>query len=111
MPPTPTLSAREVYQCLKEATLGVRSLRRLDDCESNLLRIDIDGWRLTLEISGNRVTGCPHCLTPDGRQGSAEDWPRTDPVSLLSGWEQAQIERLVIHGCVNDNSGSSAFDQ
>ncbi|KPY36867.1 Uncharacterized protein ALO52_00690 [Pseudomonas syringae pv. primulae] len=96
MPPTPTLSAREVYQCLKEATLGVRSLRRLDDCESDLLRIDIDGWCLTLEISGNRVTGCPHCLTPDGRKGSAEDWPRTDPVSLLSGWEQAQIERLVI---------------
>ncbi|WP_122571260.1 DUF7693 family protein [Pseudomonas viridiflava] len=95
MPPTPTLSAREVYQRLKEAALGVRSLRRLDDCESNLLRIDIDGWCLTLEISGNQVTGCLHCLNAEGQQGSAEDWPRTDPVSLLSGWEQAQIERLL----------------
>ncbi|MBP0950533.1 hypothetical protein V2L05_09065 [Pseudomonas alliivorans] len=108
---TSTLSAREVYQRLKEAALGVRSLRRLDDCESNPIRIDIEGWRLTLEISGSCVTGCLHCLNADGQQGTAEDWPRTDPVSLLSGWEQAQIERLVTHGYMNDDSGRSAFDQ
>ncbi|MBA1228347.1 hypothetical protein G7013_01635 [Pseudomonas viridiflava] len=95
MTTTATLSAREVYQRLKEAALGVRSLRRLYDYESNLIRVDIEDWRLTLEISGNRVTGCLHCLNAEGQQGSTEDWPRTDPVSLLSGWEQAQIERLV----------------
>jgi len=35
MTTTATLSAREVYQRLKEAALGVRSLRRLYDYESN----------------------------------------------------------------------------
>lgn len=93
----PTLSAREVYQRLKEAALGVRSLRCLGHRESNLIQADIDGWHLTLEMAGNRVIRCLRCVNEHGQQGSAEDWSRTDPVSLLSGWEQAQIERLLGH--------------
>ncbi|SHM91922.1 hypothetical protein SAMN05216593_104339 [Pseudomonas asturiensis] len=97
MTPAPTLSAREAYQRLKEAALGVRSLRRLDQGESTLIHADIEGWHLTLEMAGDRVTRCLRCVNEHGQQGSAQDWSRTDPVSLLSGWEQAQIERLLGH--------------
>ena len=33
----------------------------------------------------------------DGREGALDSWQRygTDPVSLLSTWELAQIERLL----------------
>ncbi|CAM3404134.1 hypothetical protein BZK31_04965 [Pseudomonas floridensis] len=96
MSPPTSLSARQVYQQLKEAALGIRSLRRLGpELVSGQVRIEIDGWHLSLEMAGKRITGCQRCTAADGQQGSTENWPRTDPVSLLSAWEQAQIERLL----------------
>jgi hypothetical protein len=63
------LTAREVCQRLRDAALEVVALRRIDEpCGPNLVAVDLEGWQ---------------------RYG-------TDPVSLLSTWELAQIERLLL---------------
>jgi len=85
-----TLTPREVYQQLRDAALGLRPLRRVGD------EVDIEGWRLTLDFDGVHLHHCLYCRSADGRKGSLGHWPRdTDPVSLLSTWELAQIERLL----------------
>lgn len=94
----PALTAREVCQLLRDAALGIRALQRLDTpSASGQVTIDIEGWRLTLDLDGNHLRHCQSCLGPDGREGAFETWQRygTDPVSLLSTWELAQIERLL----------------
>ncbi|TDF81885.1 hypothetical protein [Pseudomonas sp. H9] len=92
------LTPREVYQQLRDVALGLRSMRHLPPASANgLVPIEIEGWQLLLDFEGNRLHHCEHCLHPDGRQGSPDTWQRygTDPVSLLSTWEMAQIERLL----------------
>jgi hypothetical protein len=93
----PPLTAREVYQQLRDAALEVRLLERLDEQpEPGQVQVDIEGWRLTLDFDGTRLRHCQRCQSPDGREGVLDSWQRygTDPVSLLSTWELAQIERL-----------------
>jgi hypothetical protein len=95
----PPLTAREVCQLLRDAALDVRPLRRIHEpSEPDRLQVDIEGWRLTLDFDGNRLHHCQHCLSPDGREGVLDTWQRygTDPVSLLSTWELAQVERLLL---------------
>ncbi|MFS2067511.1 hypothetical protein ACEN9D_01925 [Pseudomonas sp. CT11-2] len=96
------LTAREVYQVLKDVALGTRIMRRTSNqslCElyNDLMTVEIDGWRLTLFNDGGTLDYCEDCRSPDGRIGSLEDWQRygTDPVELLSGWEREQLERLL----------------
>lgn len=94
----PPLTTREIYQLLRDAALEVRPLRSLEEpCESGLIRVDIEGWRLTLEVDGNHLRHCRYCQSPDGREVGADSWQRygTDPVSLLSTWELARIEHLL----------------
>ncbi|MHC8382410.1 DUF7693 family protein [Pseudomonas sp. LB3P14] len=94
----PPLTAREVYQPLRDAALGIRPLTRLDDQPvPGQAQVDIEGWRLTLDFDGIRLRHCQRCQSPDGREGVFDSWQRygTDPVSLLSTWELAQIERLL----------------
>ncbi|MFK0088010.1 hypothetical protein ACIQUS_12045 [Pseudomonas sp. NPDC090755] len=87
----PTLNPREVYQQLRDAALGLRPLRRLGD------EVEIEGWHLILDFDGTRLHHCLYCRSTDGREGSLDSWPRdTDPVSLLSTWELAQVERLLM---------------
>jgi hypothetical protein len=98
-PETPVLplTAREVYQQLRDAALEVRLLKRVDEqTEPGQVQVDIEGWRLTLDFDGTRLRHCQRCRSPDGREGALDSWQRygTDPVSLLSTWELAQIERL-----------------
>ena len=95
--PTPALTAREVCQRLRDAALEVLPLRRLHEpCEPGQVQVDIEGWRLTLDFDGNRLHHCQHCRSPDGREGTLQAWRYgTDPVSLLSTWELAQVERLL----------------
>jgi hypothetical protein len=91
------LTAREVYQTLRDAALGIHPLRRLDEhAGPGQVQVDIEGWRLTLDFDGTRLRHCQRCQSPDGREGVLDSWQRygTDPVSLLSTWELAQIERL-----------------
>ncbi|MGJ7516732.1 DUF7693 family protein [Pseudomonas baetica] len=90
------LTAREVYQTLRDAALGVRPLKRLaEQPDSGPVRIEIDGWRLTLDVDDIHLRHCVHCLSPDGRAFDGGQRYGTDPVSLLSTWELAQIERLL----------------
>ena len=92
------LSPREVYQQLRDAALGIRPISRLASAlPGGQVQVDIEGWQLALDFEGNRLHHCEHCKHPDGRQGSLDTWQRygTDPVSLLSTWEMAQIERLL----------------
>ncbi|KAA8694584.1 hypothetical protein ALP10_03516 [Pseudomonas syringae pv. helianthi] len=90
------LTTREVYQQLRDAAMGTRILKRIGaPTASGLQHVEIDSWLLTLEITEGSPTRCRACRCPQGREGSFESWLRTDPVSLLSGWEHAQIERLL----------------
>jgi hypothetical protein len=90
------LTTREVYQQLRDAAMGTRSLKLIGmPSGSGLQQVEIDGWLLTLDITEGSPTRCRACRCPQGREGSFESWLRTDPVSLLSGWEHAQIERLL----------------
>jgi hypothetical protein len=94
----PPLSAREVYQPLRDAALGIRPLTRLDEQpEPSQVQVDIEGWCLTLDFDGIGLRHCQRCQSPDGREGVFDSWQRygTDPVSLLSTWELGQIEHLL----------------
>ena len=62
----PPLTAREVYQQLRDAALEVRLLKHLDELsEPGQVQVDIEGWRLTLDFDGTRLRHCQHCRTPD----------------------------------------------
>ncbi|MGH8385101.1 MAG: DUF7693 family protein [Pseudomonas sp.] len=92
----PPLTAREVYQQLRDAALGLRPLKRLDEqYETGATSIDIEGWRLSLDIDGVHLRNCLRCQSADGRVFDGGQRFGTDPVSLLSTWELAQIERLL----------------
>jgi len=98
----PALTAREVYQVLKDIALGSRTMQRAcsqswNEIYHDLMPVEIDGWYLTLFNDGGTLDYCEDCRSPDGRIGSLEDWQRygTDPVELLSGWEREQLERLL----------------
>ncbi|WP_419711037.1 DUF7693 family protein [Pseudomonas sp. NFX224] len=90
----PPLTAREVYQQLRDAALGLRPLKRLED-QSGPLQVDIEHWRFSLDVDGTHLRHCLHCQSPDGREFNGGQRFGTDPVSLLSTWELAQIERLL----------------
>lgn len=94
----PPLTTREIYQVLRDAALEVRPLRLSgEQSESGVVQVAIEGWRLTLDVDGTHLRHCQRCQSPEGREGTFDSWQRygTDPVSLLSGWELAQIERLL----------------
>lgn len=92
------LTAREVCQRLREAALGVLTLKLRETCgETGRVSVDIEGWRLTLDFEGGRLHHCESARNAEGHEGALDTWQRygTDPVSLLSTWELAQIERLL----------------
>ncbi|MEJ6815414.1 hypothetical protein PseuLF5_00150 [Pseudomonas sp. LF-5] len=92
------LTAREVSQRLREAALG---LLTVEVCaapgESALIAVDIEGWRLLLDFADAQLHHCEYARSADGQEGALDTWQRygTDPVSLLSTWELAQLERLL----------------
>ncbi|RON72456.1 hypothetical protein [Pseudomonas fluorescens] len=91
------LTAREVCQRLREAALGVLACSRDARTEAGLVAVDIEGWYLLLDFQGERLHHCEYARSADGHEGALETWQRygTDPVSLLSTWELAQIEKLL----------------
>jgi hypothetical protein len=92
------LTAREVCQRLRDAALEVLAFKVCEaPSASGLVAVDIEGWRLLLDFDGGRLHHCEYARDTDGREGALEGWQRygTDPVSLLSTWELAQIERLL----------------
>lgn len=93
------LSAREVCQRLRDVALGVLSFKVCPaPADAGLIAVDIEGWRLLLDVEGGRLHHCEFARSDDGQEGALESWQRygTDPVSLLSTWELAQIERLLM---------------
>ncbi|MBV4488474.1 hypothetical protein HU727_023075 [Pseudomonas sp. SWRI153] len=93
-----SLSAREVCQRLREAALGVLEFDIGEVMpESGLIAVEIEGWRLLLDFAEGRLHHCEHARNRAGDEASLDTWQRygTDPVSLLSTWELAQIERLL----------------
>ncbi|MGF0239055.1 DUF7693 family protein [Rhodococcus sp. IEGM1300] len=94
----PAITAREVYQLLKDVALGTRTLRSNGSTNGNgHVAVAIDGWQLTLFIEGDVLRHCEHCISPEGRSATVETWQRygTDPVALLSGWEHQQWVQLI----------------
>ncbi|GFM68710.1 hypothetical protein K5D34_20045 [Pseudomonas cichorii] len=99
------LSAREVYQQLRDTAQGIHSLQLAQHLDSGLLQITLEGWCLTLDFSDRHLHHCQRCRAPDGREWNLETQRYgTDPVSLLSTWELAQIERLLLQACDSDFS-------
>lgn len=92
------LSARDVYQRLRDAALGVLAFEVCEVIsESGLIAVDIEGWRLLLDFTEGHLHHCESARTCAGDEATLNTWQRygTDPVSLLSTWELAQIERLL----------------
>lgn len=99
---TPTLTAREVYQLLKDIALGVRVMSKVGELtwaerQGASLSILVDDWRLTLFNESGGLGHCAACVAPDGRVGQFESWGRfgADPTQLLSQWERTQLERML----------------
>ncbi|WP_028694259.1 DUF7693 family protein [Pseudomonas cremoricolorata] len=90
-------SAREVYQCLRDAALGVSALRVEAHLGAGRVQIGIDAWQLTLELDQHGLAHCLACRSAAGGQASSEHWPRhgSDPCELLSQWERTRIEQLL----------------
>ena len=92
------LSARDVCQRLRDAALGTLGFEvRVMMPESGLIAVDIEGWHLLLDFTEGRLHQCEYARSCAGVEASLGTWQRygTDPVSLLSTWELAQIERLL----------------
>lgn len=99
---TSPLTARDVYQILKDVALGTRvmqksSIQSGSEIHRGLVPVEVDGWQLMLFNDCGSLDYCELCKSPDGRVGSLETWRRygTDPVELLSGWEREQLECLL----------------
>jgi hypothetical protein len=104
----PALTAREVYQQMRDVAQGIRSFERLEEqCRPGHVLVDIDGWRLTLEVDAGHLRHCLHGQSPDGREYAFDNGQRfgTDPVSLLSTWELAQIEKRLVPASGNPVPG------
>ncbi|MGY4527196.1 DUF7693 family protein [Pseudomonas sp. UBA4617] len=91
------MNTRTIYQCLRDAALGIHALSVEARHDHGLVDIDIQGWQLTLVMDAEGLAQCIHCKAPNGEQAGLEDWQRygTNPTDLLSLWERTQLERLL----------------
>ncbi|MED7670161.1 hypothetical protein GXB78_23425 [Pseudomonas moraviensis subsp. stanleyae] len=92
------LSARDVCQRLRDAALGTLGFEVREMMpESGLIAVDIEGWHLLLDFAEGHLHHCESARNCAGDEATLNTWQRygTDPVSLLSTWELAQIERLL----------------
>ncbi|WP_236707543.1 hypothetical protein [Pseudomonas sp. Leaf58] len=91
------MNARTVYQCLRDAALGIHALSIEARLAHGVVNVAIDDWHLTLTLDSEGLAQCVHCTAPNGEQAGVEDWQRygTNPTDLLSLWERTQLERLL----------------
>lgn len=90
---TALLTARDVCQRLREAALGVRLFNLCPSPgDAGLMAVDIDGWRLLLEVEGGRLHHCEHCHSPEDGDWYFNARYGTDPVNLLStqNWRRSR---------------------
>lgn len=96
------LPAQEVYQILRDTSMGTRSMRQItqigwDKIYCGLMTVDVQGWAITLFIDCGDLDYCDNCLSPDGRKYEFSSKDEFDPVGLLSPDEHRQLEELLRH--------------
>ncbi|WP_411960662.1 hypothetical protein ACK3BE_09535 [Pseudomonas mandelii] len=94
------LTAREVYQILREACMASRATRRITSAKWNeiycgLMTVDVDGWVITLFNDCGTLDYCDSCYSPDGREYEFSSRDASDPIDLLTPAEHRQLEELL----------------
>ena len=94
------LAAQEVYQILRDTSMGTRSMRRItqigwDEIYCGLMTVDVDGWLITLFIDCGDLDYCDNCLAPDDRKYEFSSRDALDPVGLLSTDEHRRLEEML----------------
>lgn len=100
MPDTKMLTAREVYQVLRDAAMASRTMRRVTEASWNdiycgLMTVEVDGWVITFFNDCGDLDYCDSCYSPDGRKYDFNSNDTLDPVDLLSTDEHRQLEDLL----------------
>lgn len=96
------LSVHEVYQILRDALKGIRSMRRIAqqswvEIYCGLMTIEVDGWQITFFIDCGDLDYCDNCVSPGGRKYEFSSKDAFDPVGLLSSDEHRKLEELLRH--------------
>ena len=94
------LTAQEVYQVLRDASMASRRIRRTtlehwNEIYCGLMTIDVDGWTITFFIDCGDLDYCDSCLSPDGRRYDFDAKGTFDPVGLLSPDEHSKLEEML----------------
>lgn len=98
--PLGTLTAREVYQVLREVVLGRRHMTKVgvqtwDEVYACHFVVDIEGWRITIYNDCDELDYCEQAVSPEGQRWDLGSRDRTDPIALLSTWENQRLERML----------------
>lgn len=98
----PALSAREVCQVLRDAIFGRRVMVRAGaqtwgKLYAGMFMVDIEGWSITIFNDCDEFDYCEQCVCTDRRSWSFDSGDRygTDPIALLSTWEQQSLHRML----------------
>ncbi len=94
------LTAREVFQVLREVVLGCRTMTKVGNQSWEQLyachfEVDVEGWRITIYNDCDELDYCERCVNPDGQRWEFDPGDRTDPIALLSTWEHQTLERML----------------
>ncbi|WP_331695801.1 hypothetical protein VY732_14595 [Pseudomonas sp. ZY71] len=96
------LTAREAYPVLRDIALGISTMRRLGtqswaEIYCGQMTVETDGWVITLYNDCDTLDYCDSCYNPDGRAYIFDSMQHygTDPIELLSTWENTQLENLL----------------
>lgn len=96
------LSAQEVYQVLREALSGTRSMRRItqeswNEIYCGLMTVQVDGWQITFFVDCGDLDYCDNCISTDERKYEFSSLNGLDPVGLLASDEHHQLEEMLRH--------------
>ncbi|MBK4992381.1 hypothetical protein IAE39_000555 [Pseudomonas sp. S37] len=94
------LTAREVYQVLREVVLGRRGMTKVgsqtwDDVYACHFEVDVEGWRISIYNDCDELDYCEQAASPGGQRWNFDPGARTDPIALLSAWEHQSLERML----------------
>lgn len=94
------LTAREVYQVLREVVLGRRGMTKVssqtsDEVYACHFEVDVEGWRISIYNDCDELDYCEQALSLSGQRWDFDPGARTDPIALLSTWEHQSLERML----------------
>lgn len=98
--PPNELTAREVYQVLREVVLGRRGMTKVgsqtwDEVYACHFEVDVEGWRITTYNDCDELDYCEQAVSPGGQRWDFDPGARTNPIALLSTWEHQSLERML----------------